>query len=60
MSKFTNTRNIVLGFSENFGAPQTIIKFIGFKGEKLREKTRIAETVYEIRANLADHKTPSE
>lgn len=39
VSKFNNTSNVVLGFDENFGANTSIIKFIGFKGEKLREKT---------------------
>eukprot|EP00347_Sterkiella_histriomuscorum_P021497 403333773 len=57
VSKFNNTGNIVLGFDENFGAKNTIIKFIGLKGEKLREKVQVIETVYEVRANLADHKT---
>jgi hypothetical protein len=60
VSKFNNTGNLVLGFDENFGAKNTILKFIGFKGEKLREKTKIVETVYEIRANLADHKNPAD
>lgn len=60
VSKFNNTSNLVLGFDENFGAPSTVIKFIGFKGEKLREKIKVVETVYEIRANLADHKVQEE
>jgi len=60
VSKFSNVGNIVLGFDENFGAKNTVIKFIGFKGEKLREKVKVVETVYEVRANLADHKTPDE
>lgn len=60
VSKFNNISNIVLGFDENFGAKNTVIKYIGFKGEKLREKVKVIETVYEIRANLADHKTPDD
>lgn len=60
VSKFNNTSNLVLGFDENFGAASTVIKFIGFKGEKLREKIKVVETAYEIRANLADHKMPEE
>jgi hypothetical protein len=47
----------VIGFDDNFGAKNTVIKFIGLKGEKLREKVKVIETVYEVRANLADHKT---
>lgn len=57
VTKFNNTGNIVLGFDENFGARNTVIKYIGLKGEKLREKVQVIETVYEVRANLADHKT---
>lgn len=37
-----------------------MIKFIGFKGEKLREKVKVVEGVYEVRANLTDHKVPDE
>ena len=60
VSKFSNVGNVVLGFDENFGAKNTVVKYIGFKGEKLREKVKVVETVYEVRANLADHKTPDE
>lgn len=60
ITNFGNVSNLVLGFDENFGAPNTVIKFIGFKGEKLREKIKIVEGVYEVRANLADHKNPAE
>ena len=60
VTKFNNVDNLVLGFDENFGAAQTIIKFIGLKGEKLREKVKVVETVYEVRANLADHKNPAD
>ncbi|CDW90648.1 UNKNOWN [Stylonychia lemnae] len=57
VSQFNNTSNIVIGFDENFGAKNTVVKYIGLKGEKLREKVKVVETVYEVRANLADHKT---
>lgn len=60
VTKFNNTDNIVLGFDENFGAARTEIKFIGFKGEHLRDKPKITETVYEVQANLKDHKTMDE
>lgn len=60
ITKFNNVSNIVLGFDENFGAANTVIKFIGFKGEKLREKFKKFEGVYEVRANLADHKNPAD
>lgn len=58
ITKFNNVTNLVIGFDENFGAPKTSVRFIGFKGEKLREKFKVANAVYEIQANLADHKTP--
>ncbi len=38
VSKFSGIQNLVLGFDENFSAPRTEIKFLGFKGEKIREK----------------------
>lgn len=60
VSKFSNVGNIVLGFDENFGAKSSVLKYIGFKGEKLREKVKVVTTVYEVRANLADHKTQEE
>jgi hypothetical protein len=60
ITKFNNVGNIVLGFDENFGAANTVVKYIGFKGERLRAKTKVVETVYEVRANLADHKNPAD
>jgi hypothetical protein len=60
ITKFNNVGNLVLGFDQNFGATSTVIKYIGFKGEKLREKFKVVETVYEVRANLADHKNPAD
>ena len=38
VSKFSNIGNIVLGFEDNFGAASTVVKYVGFKGEKLRQK----------------------
>jgi hypothetical protein len=60
VTKFNNVGNLVLGFDENFGAAKTQVKYIGLKGEKLREKVKVIETVYEVRANLADHKNPAD
>ena len=60
ITKFNNVTNLVVGFDENFGASKTSIRYIGFKGEKLREKYKAVQAVYEIQANLADHKTPSD
>jgi len=55
VTKFSNVGQIVLGITENFGAKRTVIKYIGFKGEKLRNKVGAVNFVYEVRANLADH-----
>ncbi len=60
ITKFNNVTNIVIGFDENFGAPKTSVRYIGFKGEKLREKFKVVQTVYELTPNLADHKTPAD
>lgn len=60
ISKFNNVSNLVIGFDENFGAANTVIKYIGFKGEKLREKVKVVQTVYEIQTNPADIKNPAE
>ena len=60
LSKFNNCTNIVLGFEENFGGNNTLINFIGLKGQLLRAKTKAQEFVYESRAQLADHKTPND
>jgi len=60
LSKFNNCNNIVLGFEDNFGAAQTVINFIGLKGLYLRDKSKAQEIVYEVRANIADHRVPGE
>ena len=57
LSKFQNVGSITLGIDENYGAENTEIKYIGFKGENLNQKSRAVVAVYEARANLADHKT---
>ena len=40
LSKFNNCTNIVLGFEENFGGANTLINFIGLKGQMLRAKIK--------------------
>jgi len=55
VSKFANTTNLVLGFRENFGGSNTVIKFIGIKGEFLRTKTKPVAMVYEVRAKTDQH-----
>ena len=60
VSKFTNVSNIVLGLDGSFGANRSSLLYIGIKGDKLRNKHKIGETVYEVRANLADHQVPGD
>ena len=40
LSKFNNVTNLVLGFEDNFGGDNTLINFIGLKGQMLRAKTK--------------------
>ena len=60
LSKFQNVGSLTIGIDENYGAENTEIKYIGFKGENLNQKAQAVITVYEARANLADHKNPME
>ena len=53
--KFSNVSNIVLGLDGTFGARKSSLKYLGFKGDKLRNKVKTMEMSYEVRANLADH-----
>lgn len=60
LSKFTNVSNLVLGFTDNFGASATQIKFIGIRGELLRYKHKVGEIIYEVRANYSKMPTPED
>jgi hypothetical protein len=60
LSKFNNCQNIVLGFEQNFGGTTSLINFIGLKGQYLRDKSKAQEIIYEVRANVDDHKVPGE
>jgi len=55
LTKFNNTFSVVLGFTTNFGAKKTKIEAICLRGEVLHAKYKVVNTVYEVRANLADH-----
>ncbi|KAI9101655.1 galactose-binding domain-like protein [Phlyctochytrium arcticum] len=59
VAKFTNVRNLVLYFPENFGDDVTRIYYIGLKGEWSEIKKDPIITSYELAANPADHKTKS-
>ena len=48
ITKFSNLSNIVLGFDGNFGGKKSALKFLGFKGDRLRNKVKVVETVYEV------------
>ena len=60
LTKFGNVSNIILCFDGNFGASHSSLKFIGLKGDRLRNKIKKFGGVYEVTANLADHKVPQE
>ena len=60
VAKFSSVSNIVLGFDGSFGANRSSLKFIGIKGEKLREKVKVFDMEYESQAQLADHKQPGD
>ncbi|CAI2380939.1 unnamed protein product [Moneuplotes crassus] len=58
LTKFQSVGTLTIGIDQNYGADNTEIKYIGFKGENLNQKAQAVITVYESRANLADHKNP--
>lgn len=60
LMKFSNVSNIVLGLDGTFGAKKSSLKYLGFKGDKLRNKVKVVETVYEVRAQLKDHEVPED
>ncbi|KAK9141952.1 hypothetical protein Syun_011352 [Stephania yunnanensis] len=60
-SRFQNVGNLTLHFSENFGADETQIYYIGLKGEATQLKRDVVATiVYEVMPNPSDHKTPTD
>ena len=60
LSKFQNVGTLTVGIDENYGAENTEVRYIGLKGENLNQQSKAVVTVYESRANLADHKSPME
>ena len=60
LSKFNNCNSITLGFEGNFGGSTSQINFIGLKGAFLRDKRKPINVVYEVRAQLDDHRVPGE
>ena len=60
ISKFTNVSKLIIGIDGSFGSSRSSLKFVGLKGDKLREKHKVGEIVYESQAQLKDHKLPDE
>ncbi|KAJ3270486.1 hypothetical protein HDV01_007793 [Terramyces sp. JEL0728] len=56
VTKFTNVRDLTLFVPSNFGADQTVISYIGLKGEFQTVNRDPIITNYELAANPADHK----
>jgi len=56
ISKFQNVTSITMFFPDNFGNDVTKINFIGLKGDWKELKKDPIITIYEAKANPADHK----
>ncbi len=48
--------DITLFVSENFGGDQSLMYYIGFKGESTNIKKGVVEFTYEAKPQLKDHK----
>lgn len=59
-SKFNNCQSITLFFPSNFGAENTRISYIGFKGDYSDFKRRAVEAIYESAPQMKDHKVDCE
>jgi len=56
MAKFNNVRSVTLFFPGNFGGDEeTVLTYLGFKGEFEELKQDPIVTLYELNANPADH-----
>ena len=60
VAKFNGVHSIDLFFPANFGADDTEITFVGFKGEFSERRRQAVEAVYEARPVPQDHKVPGE
>lgn len=54
-SKFNNLTHLTMFFSDNFGADNTRINYVGFKGARTNTRHGVVECVYEARAVPGDH-----
>ncbi|KAI8323253.1 DUF1000-domain-containing protein [Martensiomyces pterosporus] len=58
-AKFNNVRCLTLFFPRNFGADESTVYYLAFRGEWTELKENPLITVYELKPNVADHKTPA-
>eukprot|EP00189_Rhodosorus_marinus_P012708 CAMPEP_0184744362 /NCGR_PEP_ID=MMETSP0315-20130426/7156_1 /TAXON_ID=101924 /ORGANISM="Rhodosorus marinus, Strain UTEX LB 2760" /LENGTH=209 /DNA_ID=CAMNT_0027216059 /DNA_START=97 /DNA_END=726 /DNA_ORIENTATION=+ len=59
-TKYQNVRSMWLFISENFGGDNTSIQYIGLKGTSTKYRREAVKTSYELRPQVADHKTENE
>ncbi|KAL9655222.1 hypothetical protein ABK040_008997 [Willaertia magna] len=59
-SKFNNVQSLTLFFPSNFGAENTRIQYIAFKGDHTDYKRRAVEAIYEAKPQMKDHKVEGE
>ncbi|KAJ1953165.1 hypothetical protein EC988_003150 [Linderina pennispora] len=60
IAKFNSVRSLAIFLPSNFGADETTVYYLGFRGEWTELKENPLITVYELRPNVADHKTPAD
>ncbi|KAJ1835464.1 hypothetical protein LPJ63_001084 [Coemansia sp. RSA 2711] len=59
-AKFGSTRSLTLHVPDNYGAEQTSVYYLAFRGEWTELSETPVISVYELKPNAADHKTPNE
>mmetsp|Transcript_6591 Transcript_6591/g.19966 ORF Transcript_6591/g.19966 Transcript_6591/m.19966 type:complete len:208 (+) Transcript_6591:131-754(+) len=60
ITKFQNVRTMWIFISDNFGAEETSLQYIGLKGTASANRRQAVSAVYELQPQTADHKTNSE
>ncbi|KAJ1988114.1 hypothetical protein GGI25_001656 [Coemansia spiralis] len=58
-AKFGAVRSLLLHFPASFGADQTAVYFLAFRGEWTELVDAPVVSVYEAKPNVADHKAPA-
>jgi len=59
-TRFQNVSSLALFIDRNFGADETIVQYVGLKGEFTRYRREAVVTTYEARPLAGDHKAPDE